>query len=94
MRKYACVSGDSLGGGGKPWPDVFVNIETQNAKETTMNEIEFETMLYELLQDDESAPEIARVQTFEEAGLLTNNRGVVVHTAEGITFQVTIVKSR
>ena len=43
-----------------------------------MNEIEFETMLYELLQDDEAAPEIARVQTFEEAGLLTNNRGVVV----------------
>ena len=49
-----------------------------------MNEIEFETMLYELLQDDEAAPEIARVQTFEEAGLLTNNRGVVVHTADGV----------
>ena len=59
-----------------------------------MNENEFETMLYELLQDDEAAPEIARVQTFEEAGLLTNNRGVVVHTADGSTFQVTIVKSR
>ena len=66
----------------------------KTTKETAMNEIEFETMLYELLQDDEAAPEIARVQTFEEAGLLTNNRGVVVHTAEGITFQVTIVKSR
>ena len=71
-----------------------------------MNEIEFETMLYELLQDDtrvldpgrgfyiEAAPEIARVQTFEEAGLLTRDRGVVVRTREGITFQVTIVKSR
>jgi hypothetical protein len=94
MRKYACVSGDSLGGGGKPWPDVVVNIETQNTKETTMNEIEFETMLYEVLQDDVTVPEIARVQTFEEAGLLTNNRGVVVHTADGSTFQVTIVKSR
>ena len=71
-----------------------------------MNENEFETMLYELLQDDtrvldpgrgfyvEAAPEIARVQTFEEAGLLTNNRGVVVRMRDGMEFQVTIVKSR
>ena len=59
-----------------------------------MNEIEFETMLYELLQDGEAAPEIARVQTFEEAGLLTSNRGVVVRTANGSTFQITIVQSR
>jgi len=59
-----------------------------------MNENEFETMLYELLQVEEAAPEIARVQTFEEAGLLTNNRGVVVHTADGSTFQICIVKSR
>jgi hypothetical protein len=41
-----------------------------------------------------TVPEIARVQTFEEAGLLTNNRGVVVHTADGSTFQICIVKSR
>jgi hypothetical protein len=73
---------------------VVVNIGTQNAKETTMNEIEFETMLYELLQDDEAAPEIARVQTFEEAGLLTNNRGVVVRTADGSEWQISVVKSR
>jgi hypothetical protein len=59
-----------------------------------VNEIEFETMLYELLQDDEAAPEIARVQTFEEAGLLTNNRGVVVRTRDGMEFQVTVVESR
>ena len=59
-----------------------------------MNEIEFETMLYELLQIEEAAREIVRVQTFEEAGLLTNNRGVVVRTADGSTFQIAIVRSR
>ena len=59
-----------------------------------MNEIEFETMLYELLQVEEAAREIVRVQTFEEAGLLTNNRGVVVRTADGSTFQIAIVRSR
>ena len=59
-----------------------------------MNEIEFETMLYEVLQDDVTVPEISRVQTFEEAGLLTRNRGVVVRTADGSTFQISIVQSR
>ena len=59
-----------------------------------MNEIEFETLLHEMLQDEDAAPEIARVQTFEEAGLLTGNRGVVVRTREGREFQVTIVQSR
>ena len=59
-----------------------------------MNEIDFETMLYELLQDDEAAPEVRRVQTFEEAGVLTGNRGVVVRTEGGREFQVTVVQSR
>ena len=59
-----------------------------------MNEIELETMLYELLQDGEASPEIGRVQTFEEAGLLTNNRGLVVRTEDGQEFQITIVESR
>ena len=58
-----------------------------------MNEIDIETMLYELLQDDEAAPEVRRVQTFEEAGLLTGNRGVVVRTTDGSEFQLTIVRS-
>jgi hypothetical protein len=59
-----------------------------------MNEIDFETMLYEMLQDEDAAPEVARVQTFEEAGLLTSNRGVVVRTRDGGTYQVSIVRSR
>ena len=59
-----------------------------------MNEIEFETMLYELLQDDEAAPEIRRVQTFEEAGLLTGNRGVLVRTSDNHEFQISIVQGR
>jgi len=59
-----------------------------------MNETDFETMLYELLQDDEAAPEVRRVQTFEEAGVLTANRGVVVRTEGGEEFQITVVQSR
>ncbi len=59
-----------------------------------MNEIDIETMLYELLQDEEAAPEVAKVRTFEEAGVLTSNRGVVVRTDDGSEFQVAIVQSR
>ncbi|MCX6915573.1 MAG: hypothetical protein NT167_21445 [Verrucomicrobia bacterium] len=59
-----------------------------------MNEIELETMLYELLQDRDEAPEIARAETFEEAGLLTDNRGLVVRTTDGAEFEITIVQRR
>ena len=59
-----------------------------------MNEIELETMLYELLQDRDEAPEIAQAETFEEAGLLTDNRGLVVRTTDGAEFEITIVQRR
>lgn len=42
---------------------------------------------------DESQ-EIARATTFEDAALLTSNRGVVLRTADGSEFQITIVQSR
>jgi len=58
-----------------------------------MNEHDVETMLYELLQDEEQAYEVARAVTFEEAGVLTGNRGLVVHTQDGSEFQITIVQS-
>jgi len=35
----------------------------------------------------------AEVKTFREAGVLTNNRGLVVAFPKGQTFQVTIVES-
>ena len=59
-----------------------------------MNPIDIETMLYELLQDEDYAPEVAKVRTFEEAGVLTGNRGVVVRTDDGSEFQINIVQSR
>ncbi len=58
------------------------------------DEVAIETLLYELLQDDEMAPEIERVETFEEAGLLTNDRCVVIHTHDHRSYQVTVIRSR
>ena len=59
-----------------------------------MNDIDIETTLYELLQDEDAVPEISKVRTFEEAGVLTSNRGVVVRTDDGSEFQICVVQSR
>ena len=36
----------------------------------------------------------ARTETFEEAGVMTMNRGVVVRLKDGCEYQLTIVQSR
>jgi hypothetical protein len=41
----------------------------------------------------EGAP-VKSVRTFEEAMILTHNRGLVVNLIDGTQFQVTIVQSR
>ena len=41
----------------------------------------------------EGAP-VKLVRTFEDVGMLTHNRGLVVNLVDGTQFQVTIVQSR
>ena len=43
-------------------------------------------------EDDDLA--IARVESYRDAGILTNNEGIVVELTDGSQFQVTIVRSR
>lgn len=57
-----------------------------------MNKQQIEGMLQDLIMED--GDEIARIETFADAGLLTNDRGLVIHSADGSEFQITIVKSR
>jgi hypothetical protein len=42
----------------------------------------------------ESVPTVRDVLTYEEAGMLTRNNGLVVRISDGSEFQITIVKSR
>jgi hypothetical protein len=60
-----------------------------------------EAQVQELLQDvldevtmDGELPELARAQSFEECGVLTMNKGLVLRMADGSEFQVEIVRSR
>ena len=61
--------------------------------------------IYEELQEEEAneyndgdisnyEPTFASVMTFEEKGVLTNNRGLAIKTRDGKEFQVTIVRSQ
>jgi len=56
-----------------------------------LKEVEFENKLQEEL---DSIPWIQNALTYEEGGLMTYNKGLVVETSNGASFQVTIVKVR
>ena len=60
-----------------------------------MDEEEFETFLADAISDyaEENDAPRTRTRTFGEAGVLTNNKGLVVHVGDA-EFQVTIVRSR
>ena len=56
-----------------------------------MNETMFEEFMQETLADRD---EIRSILTFDEAGMLTNDKGLVVRASDGSEFQITIVQSR
>jgi hypothetical protein len=60
-----------------------------------LDEEEFETFLADAIcyyAEEDNVPR-THIRTFAEAGLLTGNRGLVVHVGDA-EFQVTIVRSR
>ena len=49
-----------------------------------------ETIQQALAEQDD----VRSVMTYDEAGMLTRNNGLVVRTSDGSEFQITIVQSR
>ena len=77
--------------------------ESDDATDEGMDESGFEGALLATLSeapDDYRSDEaldieqVARVQTFEDAGILTRNRGLVVTMRDRSEYQITIIKSR
>lgn len=67
----------------------------QDALKTLLEEIAF--MDEEDREDaglGDDLADVKRVRTFGEEGVMTNNAGLVVTTADGSQFQLTIVRSR
>jgi hypothetical protein len=54
-------------------------------------ERDIETLLIEGLSEQDDTRGIA---TFEDAGVMTTNKGVVLRMEDGSEFQITIVRSR
>ena len=69
--------------------------ELQDALKTLLREI---ALMSEDEAGDANVPDdlvnLRRVRTFDEDGVLTQNAGLTVMTADGSEFQVTIVRSR
>ena len=64
-----------------------------------MTEKEMEDYLAEAIDlrnadDDFDLEHNIRILTYEEAGIMTYNKGLVLRTPDGDEFQITIVKSR
>ncbi len=61
-----------------------------------MNEQQMTEALVAMVFGDEPETDVAfaEVQSFAEAGVLTNNEGFVVRMEDGSEFQVTVVQSR
>jgi len=57
-----------------------------------MEENNFVEMIQEAIEM--YGEQVKGIQTFEEAGMLTNNEGVIVRIKDGSEFQITVVKSR
>lgn len=59
-----------------------------------MTEQEFVDMLSEMVTDSEEfGDDVAQVDSFEEQGLMTANKGLVVFMQDGSAFQVQVVQS-
>lgn len=60
-------------------------------------ENDFESVITEAIEnasEEGSCEPVRRISSYEEAGVMTRNAGVVVRMEDGSEFQVTIVQSR
>jgi hypothetical protein len=69
-------------------------VEQQQPISGVHDEDAMQDLLYDLLDEQAHDEPDLRVTTFESAGVLTRNRGLVVTMPGGAKFQVTIVQSR
>ena len=57
-----------------------------------MDKFQMVELLRTLLEEE--LTEESRVQTFQEAGLLTRDKGLVIRLPDGNEFQITVIQSK
>jgi len=55
-----------------------------------LNPTELSSLITEAVYDFDEEKNVKRISTFEEEGVLTTDKGLVIHTADGSTFHLTI----
>lgn len=70
--------------------------DEEETTEEGLSEKEFQNELIEILLQgtDFKGHKVKRVSTFEEAGIMTRNKGVIVRLDDNTKFQIEIVKDR
>ena len=74
--------------------------DNEDSGQEEISERDFEGALSCLLEEEplefdlDTDTGVDSVRTFEDAGVLTNNRGLVIRMSDGAEFQLTIVRSR
>lgn len=66
-------------------------------EEFETQETKLESLLRDIMEEainEGSALDITRVRSYNETGLMTQNRGLVLRMSDGSEYQLTIVKSR
>jgi hypothetical protein len=74
-------------------------LDCKEIQERGASDEDLELALFEAVEDGGLADDHGvclahEVRTFEDAGVMTYQRGLVIRTCEGSEFQVTIVRSR
>jgi len=87
LKKLAAVV-DCLG------PDDEETLERKWARRPRLTERSLERKLVDLFDNLFSRRSGGRAENFEDAGVLTGNRGVVISVGNGQEFQLTIVESK
>ncbi|MGI6189769.1 MAG: hypothetical protein GX041_09950 [Clostridiales bacterium] len=57
-----------------------------------MDKFQMVELLRTLLEEE--LTEESRIQTFQEAGLLTRDKGLVIRLPDGNEFQITVIQSK
>jgi hypothetical protein len=76
---------------------MYVDITTTTDREVTpMNATELAAALQSLLDEfgEEASLGACRTSTFEEAGLMTRDAGLLLRLEDGQEFQLTLLRSR
>ena len=86
------------------WTEAEIEAEIENEEKGVMGEYEVQDGIRILLDEQwdemvadnfsEEFSSLENVSTFEESGILTTNKGLVIRLADGSEYQLTIVKSK